>query len=178
VTAPPMRLRWVGSAVLMVLGTAIFLAFALWSPEHREFAARAYVIFLGALLARLLTRAVVAVTWAPEDPSFDLAMKVRLARGLPSARDPAVIEQEIGWAMKRALELHHRLRPRLRGIAADRLTANHGVSLDQQMGSARRLLGEEAWELLRPDREPPVERFGPGLPLPVMERIVTAVERL
>jgi hypothetical protein len=39
----------------------------------------------------------------------------------------------------------------------------------------RALLGEELWELLRPDRRPPEDRLGPGLPLPQLQ---AAVERL
>ena len=177
-TAVPVRLRWAGSLVLMALGTVILLAVVVWSPGNRELAARVYVIFLGALAVRLLARAVVVTTTAPREPPFDLALRGRAVRPLPSARDPDLIADEIGSATHRALELHHRLRPRLRGIAADRLVANHGVLLDEQTGSAKRLLGEEAWEFLRPDREPPADRFGPGMPLPALERIVTAVERL
>jgi len=76
------------------------------------------------------------------------------------------------------MELHYRLRPRLREIAADRLAADHGLGLDEHPEKSRRLLGDEAWALLRPDREPPEDRFGPGMPLPELERIVAAVERL
>jgi len=176
--AAPTRLRWVGSVVLLAFGTAALLAVALWSPEHRQVAARVYVIFLGVLAVRLLARAIVVTTTAPQERLFDLALRGRSVRSLPGARDPDLIEHEIGSATSRSLELHYRLRLRLRGIAEDRLAASHGVLLDQQTGSARRLLGDEAWEFLRPDREPPADRSAPGMPLPELERIVTAVEGL
>ncbi|MDP9331678.1 MAG: hypothetical protein M3P11_13725 [Actinomycetota bacterium] len=177
-TATPMRLRWAGSVVLTALGSAILLAVVLWLPEHRELAGRVYVIFLGVLAVRLLARAVVVATTAPQERLFDLALRGRVIRTLPRAGDPDRIEHEIGLAMNRALELHHYLRPRLRVIAADRLAATHGVMLDEQTGLAKRLLGQEAWKFLRPDREPPADRLGPGMLLPELERIVTAVERL
>lgn len=177
-TAAPVRLRWTGSVVFAALGTVTLLAVALWSPGNREVAARVYAIFLGVLAVRLLARAVVVATTAPQERPFDLALRGRVARPLPSAGVPDLIAHEIGSATHRALELHHRLRPRLRAIAADRLVANRGVLLDEQTGSARRLLGEEAWEFLRPDRDPPTDRFGPGMPLPELDRIVTTVERL
>jgi hypothetical protein len=174
----PARLRWVGSAVLVVLGLGVLVAVILWSPDHRDLAARACVILLGVIVLRLLTRAVVVTTLAPEDGSFDVALQGQAVRTLPAARDPGLIEEGLRSSMNRELELYSRVRPWLREIAADRLWANHGVLLDQQTESARRLLGDEGWELLRSDREPPVDRFGPGMPLNSLARIVTAVERL
>jgi hypothetical protein len=161
-----------------VLGTATLLLAVLWLPEHRELAARVYAIFVGVLAVRLLVRAVVVATTAPQERPFDLALRGRAVRPLPIAKEPGLIAHETGSATNRALELHHRFRPRLRRIAADRLAANHGVDLDEGTESAKRLLGDEAWEFLRPDREPPADRFGPGMPLAKLERIVSAVERL
>ena len=67
------------------------------------------------------------------------------------------------WTSPRrpSFDLHHRLRPIVREIAAARL-ARHGVSLDRQPVRARALLGAQAWELVRPDREAPVGRSGRG----------------
>jgi hypothetical protein len=172
------RLRWVSSAVLVVLGTATLLALALSTPQHLDLAARAYVIFLGAVVVRLLVRAIHVATWAPGPLPFDLVLGARIARIRRGARDLELIEQMLGSSTTRAMEFHYQLRPRLRQIAADRLAANHGIALDEDPESARRLLGDEPWELLRPDREPPEDRFGPGAPLLELELIVTAVERL
>lgn len=147
-------------------------------PEHRDVALRAYVIVLGALAARLLARAVVVTTWSPEPRAFDLALRARAPRPLETAADPTHIAHELGSSVDRAMELHYRLRIRLREIAADRLAADHGLALDDDHEAARRLLGDEAWALLRPDREPPEDRFGLGMALPDLERVVAAVERL
>jgi hypothetical protein len=40
---------------------------------------------------------------------------------------------------------------------------------------ARSLLGEDVWELLRPDRPEPDDRHGPGIP---RERIAAVIERV
>ena len=60
-----------------------------------------------------------------------------------------------------SFDLHHTLRPIVREIATARL-GRHGVSLDRQPERARALLGAQAWELVRPDREVPLGRSGRG----------------
>jgi hypothetical protein len=51
----------------------------------------------------------------------------------------------------------------------------HGVELERQPDVARRLLGEQAWDLVRADRPPPADSLGPGLR---EEEIAAAVTRL
>ena len=63
-------------------------------------------------------------------------------------------------------------------IATHRLTIRHGVALDAGDGHAHRLLGDEAWALLRPDRELPDERRGPRLGVHEIEAIVARLEKL
>jgi hypothetical protein len=70
---------------------------------------------------------------------------------------------------------HRRLLPLLRATAAARLSARHGVDLARQPGRAQELLGQEAWNLLRPDRPAPEDRHGPGVPL---HRIAATIERV
>ena len=70
------------------------------------------------------------------------------------------ITQAVSFAQASAFDLHYRLRPILREVAAARL-ARRGVVLDREPQRARALLGEPAWELVRPDREPG-ERFERG----------------
>ena len=60
-----------------------------------------------------------------------------------------------------SFDLHNVLRPIVREVAAARL-ARHGVSLDRQPERARALLGAQAWELVRPDREAPARGSGRG----------------
>lgn len=84
------------------------------------------------------------------------------------------LEREVTMGASSAFDLHYRLRPVAREIAAARLE-RRGLQLDSGGAEVRELLGEELWELVRPDREPPPQRHGPG---PGSEEIRKTVEQL
>jgi hypothetical protein len=174
----PPRLRWKGSALVLTVASVILLTTAMAVPRYAQASAQIFVIVLGALVIRLLVRAVRVATSAPGPFPFDQALHEPPEQEIPRATEPDRIAFEVGASTYRALELHHRFRRRLRRLAADRLTVEHGVDLDADRDAARSLLGEEAWDLLRPDHEPPEDRFGPGMPIEDIKRIVTAVEDL
>jgi hypothetical protein len=83
---------------------------------------------------------------------------------------------ELGTAF--AGNAHHRLLPLLRTVAAARLASRHGIELDRRPEAARALLGDETWELLRPDRPEPPDRFAPGLPRARIAAVIERVESL
>ena len=174
----PPRLRWKGSALVLTLASVVLLTAALAVPRYAGASAQIFVIVVGALVIRLLVQAVRVATSAPGPFPFDQALRQPRGREIPRAREPDRIAFEVGAATHRALELHHPVRRRLRRLAADRLAAEHGVDLDADRDAARSLLGAEAWDLLRPDHEPPEDRFGPGMPVGDITKIVTAVEDL
>jgi hypothetical protein len=109
--------------------------------------------------------------------AFERALRTRRPR-TPRLRELERIEHDVVQGAANPLDLHRRLRPLLRQIAAHRLTIRHGVALDAGDGHARRLLGDEAWALLRPDRELPDERRGPRLGVHEIEAIVARLEKL
>ena len=174
----PPRLRWKGSALVLTLASVVLLTVAIAVPRYAGASAQIFVIVVGALVIRLLVQAVRVATSAPGPFPFDEALLQPPEQEIPRAREPDRIAFEVGAATYRALELHHRLRRRLRRLAADRLAAEHGVDLDADRDASRSLLGAEAWDLLRPDHEPPEDRFGPGMPIEDVTKIVTAVEDL
>jgi hypothetical protein len=174
----PPRLRWKGSALVLTVASVILLTTAMAIPRYAQASAQVFVIVLGALVIRLLVRAVRVATSAPGPFPFDEALLQPPEREIPRAREPDRIAFEVGAATHRALELHHSFRRRLRRLAADRLAAEHGVDLDADRDAARSLLGAEAWDLLRPDHVAPEDRFGPGMPVEDVTTIVTAVEDL
>lgn len=88
------------------------------------------------------------------------------------------VEREVTLAAASAYDVHFRLRPTLRETALTLLAAGRGVSLDRQPERARQLLGEEAWELVRADREPPADPRGPGLGRARLERVLASLESL
>ena len=136
---------------------------------------------VGLLVVEALGLAMVA-WWAlralpPDSKAFERAVRTRRPR-TPRLRELERIEHDVVQGAANPLDLHRRLRPLLRQIAAHRLTIRHGVALDAGDGQARQLLGDEAWELLRPDRELPDERRGPRLGVHEIEAIVARLEKL
>ncbi len=95
-------------------------------------------------------------------------------------RHPAFIamEREIELGTEHAGQAHRRLLPLLRTAVAARLALGHGVELEERPDVARALLGEEAWEYLRPDRPEPVDRHGPGPSRDTIAALIGRVESL
>jgi hypothetical protein len=115
---------------------------------------------------------------------------VRVAEALPSdqptgrtpPRRPSerVVQLEslvrtLELAEASSFDLHNRLRPIVREIAAARL-ARRGVALDRQPERARDILGARTWELVRPDREGPVGRLDRGWSRAELREVVEALE--
>ena len=116
-----------------------------------------------------------------------------LAAGLPAAQRPPPlqarapspglptqllrIERIVERSAESALTAHTQLRPMLSEIAEARL-ARRGVQLSRDHDEARRLLGPEAWELVRPDRPQPPERAAGGVAARELEAVVKRLEAL
>jgi hypothetical protein len=113
----------------------------------------------------------------PGSGTFERALRTGQPRA-PRLRELERIEHDVVQGAANPLDLHRRLRPLLRQIAAHRLAVRHGVALDADDGHALRLLGDDAWALLRPDRELPDERRGPRLDVHEIDAIVARLEAL
>ena len=88
------------------------------------------------------------------------------------------MERELLLGIAEAEHAHRRLLPLLRSAAAARLAARHGFELERRPEAARALLGEDVWELLRPDRPAPEDRHGPGVPQGQIAAVIETVESL
>jgi hypothetical protein len=172
------RFRWKGSAAFLAVATVAMMTVIATIPRYRERALQVFLVVAGAVAIRLLVVAVVDATSRPGPFAFDRALVPPPPRELSVPSEPERIRFEVGAATRRSMELHHQLRRRLRRLAADRLAAGHGVDLDGDPDAARRILGDETWDLLRPDRVAPEDRFGPGMPVEGVSRIVATVEGL
>jgi hypothetical protein len=108
---------------------------------------------------------------------FEAALRPRA-----QTSDPPVellrVQRELELGISGAAHAHSRLLPLLRTVAAARLTSRHGIELERRPDAARALLGDEAWELLRPDRPEPEDRFERGIPRAQVESLIAAVESL
>jgi hypothetical protein len=137
----------------------------------------AYVLVLAAIALTALTRLTrTASEWQPAS-QFEHALR---RDDEVSVRPPELVrtEREITLGSANAAHLHMRLLPILREAAAARLAAHHNFELDRRPDAARALLGDEAWQLLRPDRSAPEDRNAPGLPLRRIRALVDTLERL
>jgi hypothetical protein len=132
----------------------------------------AYLIALAALALELVTRVLSARSRAPGQSAFEHALE---RRPVERTRPPDVlrIERELTLGSASAGHLHMRLLPLLREIAVARL----GFDIGRSPERARTLLGDDVWELLRPDRPAPVDRNAPGVHRRELERCIDALER-
>jgi hypothetical protein len=132
--------------------------------------------------AALTVLAVVVAAGAVRALSETLPPMRRPAPGKPAATGEATgdrerLERAVSTGTTHAGDLHLRLRPILREIAADGLR-RRGVELDAQPQAARELLAPHTWELVRPDRPRPDDAFARGLPPARLDAVLDDLEAL
>jgi hypothetical protein len=129
-------------------------------------------------LAALVLLGIAAAVWLARVPS---ARRPREQpprgpqRTLPG--DLGTITELVAGGRATAGDLHRRVRPLFREIAAAQL-ARRGVGLDRDPQSARELLGDDLWELVRADRPTPADRDAPGLSLAELVSLTDRLETL
>jgi hypothetical protein len=146
------------------------------APGRHELELDVYVLVLGVLALPPI------ISWLRQ--IAPLEREARLAAALePRARElqriPELdrLERELSMGAAREYDLHYRLRPVVREIAADRL-GRRGLSLDSGSAAVRELLGDDLWKLVRPDRQPPRDRHTAGPGLAELRETVEILERL
>ena len=157
-----------------LLTTVLAVAALVAAPDRRDLILDLYVLSLGGIAVIRLVGLTRRRLQPGERSAFDDALHHRVERPVRIAeRDKLAREVQLG--MQTAFDLHYRLRPTLVEVAENRL-AGRGVRLESER--ARGLLGEEAWEVLRPDRPPPHDRNAPGISTDELGRLVGALERI
>jgi hypothetical protein len=164
-----LRAAWWAAALGMIP-----LTLALWLlPGRRGLAVDLFLLLVGAGAVLALVRSLAdAAPQAEPEPSY------RRRRSLQRLPELERTERAVLLAASNAFDVHYRLRPILREIAAQRLATRRGLTLDRDTAASRAVLGEETWELVHPDREPPHLRFGPGVAAPRLREVVDALERI
>ena len=155
----------------------LLAAVAVVAPVSRERLLDVFVLLVGALLLFVLVRWTALAGGERGLSLYDRAL-ARRGRRPQRPDDLESLERTVVLAAGSAFDLHARLCPLLREVAADRLSAVHGLRLDGGSAEVRSALGPGLWELVRPDREPPEERFSPGLPLDRLAAHVDSLERI
>jgi hypothetical protein len=165
------------AAIWSVAAGLAALLFAIARPGDRALILDVYLLFVGGLALVLLV--VMTARALPQAGRSRLELALNRPRGKP-ARPPALLtlERRVLLATETAFEVHYRLRPTLREIAAYRLSTHRGLDLDHDLAAAEAALGPEAWELVRPDRPAPPDRLAKGKPLAELRAAVDALERI
>lgn len=112
----------------------------------------------------------------PAPSPFETAARHRPGTAETRPPDLETLERVVGFAASQAGDVHYRLRPVLRGIAAHRLRVGPGIDLDGAPGRARQLLGDDLFDLVRADRPAPDDRFGPGMSPEALRALVDRLE--
>jgi hypothetical protein len=166
-------IRWVGFAVL---ATVALLAARMISPGRQELELDVFVLALGTLGLIVLASEMRRIAPSADDSLLEEALDPEPPEAWPIA-ELHRLDRELTMGSTRAFDLHFRLRPVLREIAAARLE-RRGMSLDSGSPSVQAALGEDLWELTAPDREAPHDRLAPGPGLEELDRTITRLERL
>jgi hypothetical protein len=159
--------RW-GLAVTAAAGIAV-----LASSGANAIVLDVYLLCIGAVVLLALVRTTRAQAPAQSASPFDAA--VAAMRRAPAESGEPALAHEVEFSTYNAFYFHQRLRPLLRDIASHRLRSRYGVELQTEPERARELVGREAWDAVRPDRQPPAARMASG---PTVAELRTVVDEL
>jgi hypothetical protein len=155
--------------VLFVLSSLICGYVALAQPNLRSVTLHVYVFLLGAML--MLGFVAAAGDRVPKRlrSELDRALAESTVRERPVPELEKTL-REVTLATSTAYDLHFRLLPHLREIAQCRLERAGKTSGPDTLGPW--------WDLLRPDRPEPVDRFAPGIKQADLRALVSDLERM
>ena len=156
------------AAVVVVIGLAL-------AGVGNGLALLAYVLFVAAVLfAWVLGR---LRTTLPPASDFQ-RMLARSERAETKVEQLETVKRLVTLAGSSQWDVF-RLRPLVREIVTARLSRRHGVDLERDPERAESLLGKgRAWELVRPDPPPPLDRYAPGWTRSEIEQLVEELENL
>ncbi|HEX7527317.1 MAG TPA: hypothetical protein VF327_13465 [Gaiellaceae bacterium] len=164
-----MRRHLLDLTVLLVLATVSCAYVALAQPGVRNYAISVYLFVVGALVMIVIVSAFGDALPRRRRSAFEEA----LASAEHRERAPAQVEQierVVTLGVANAYDLHRRLVPHLREIAQCRLERAGRTASPETLG--------RWWELLRPDRAEPDDRFGPGISQSELRALVSDLERM
>ena len=165
-TALPIAAATVALVLLLALRPiSVSRAFAIW------------ILLLAAIVLAALVRSHGIRTGRERQSRFELALRPRTTEASPPA-ELVRVQRQLELGIANADYAHRRLLPLLRAAAAARLGSQHGFELGRRPEAARALLGDDVWELLRPDRPEPADRHGRGVDRARVAEVVERVESL
>jgi hypothetical protein len=163
-------LRLVRAVFVLTVAAAIV---ALTTAGGHAILLDVYLLCLGAVLLLALVRATRVHAEPSRRSQFDSAL-AGVGKVRPDSGEPT-LTRDLELSTYNAFHLHARVRPVLRDVAADRLRTRYGLELDAEPERARELVGADAWELVRPERQPPRDRMATG---PTVDELRVVVDQL
>ena len=170
-----MRRAWHGSKLFLLPTVAVAVALAV-VPDRAELAIHIWLLVILALACVVLIQAVHRAYPTGNSPFLASLRTTSLKAERPGSL--ARTERELSMAGAAAFDVHFRLRPVLSELATDLLSTRRGIDLERSPERAHAVLGDDVWEIVRPDRPEPEQRHAPGLDEAELGRIVTALERV
>ena len=162
-----------GALRALVVPTVALVVIGGFAPGRLALAIRIYALVVCGV-ALVLALSALRRTYPRARP-----LRPRAARSAARRRPPPSlgrIEHEAALGVAGAFDLHFRLAPRLRSIAAGLLASRRRLTLAADLDAASGILGPEAWELVREDRPTPEDRLARGLPTADLRRVVESLE--
>jgi hypothetical protein len=164
-----MRRHLLDLAVLLGLSTIACAYIAIDQPGVRNLAIYAYVLIVGGLVMLAIVSSFGDALPRHRRSQFDEAL-VEVKHGDRTPAQVEQIERAVTLGVANAYDLHLRLLPHLQEIAQCRLERVGRTSSPETLG--------RWWELLRPDRPEPADRFAVGLPRDELVALVADLERM
>ena len=161
---------------LLLLPTLALLAALLIAPQRATLAIHVWLLLVLALAFLAFLQLV--QTLYPRIPSpFDASLRRRqVSTERPGSLNR--LEREVSMAGSAAFDVHFRLRPVVTELATELLSSRRGIDLERDPARARAAIGDDVWEIVRPDRPQPVERHGSGIGEAELGRVLTALESI
>lgn len=155
--------------VVLAVGSTVVLGYIVAAqPGWRDVALHVWIVIVGALLLGGLVTATGATTPGRRSP-LDRVLADR-SRAAARPAEVARLEREVTLGAGAAYDLHYRLLPTLREIAWARLERSGRIPGPDTLG--------RWWDLMRPDREPPSDRFAPGIGERDLRALVDDLEKM
>ena len=171
-----MSRRVIRIALVVLVATAILLPLVILVPSRRTLLVGIYELVLAATAIGAIVGSFRAF-----EPEPWMRSPLERGREKPERQQPIAeldrIDRLVVLGAANEFDLHYRLRPLLRQVAGERLYVRYGLDLDRDPERVRPLLGDDLWELVRPEREVG-SRSGPGLPAAELTQHVARLEQL
>jgi hypothetical protein len=156
-------------AVLFIGGSIVAGYLAVSQPGLRNVILHSYVFVVGGLVMLGVIAAAGDAVPRRRRSDFERALAGLEPESHPIA-DLQRMERQVTLAAASAYDLHVRLLPHLREIAQCRLERSGRTSSPETLG--------RWWELLRPDRPEPSDRFAPGISQNELRALVSDLEKM